>query len=108
MPAHFNSSQKHERKAAAKPSPKLQNFGHRNRCEQIHHAPGVEGHSGGKALPGAASSGAYGQPCGHEGLKIQENPPGYGIILNKYFLFESLYCNLPNPIYQFKSHVLVF
>ena len=40
---------KNERKAATKatkPSPKLHNLGHRNRCEQIHHAPGVEGQSG--------------------------------------------------------------
>ena len=29
-----------------KPSPKLQNLGRRRRCEQSHHAPGVEGRSG--------------------------------------------------------------
>ena len=31
--------QKHEAKAATKPSPKLQNLGHRSRCEQTHHVP---------------------------------------------------------------------
>ena len=45
-----STSQKHEGKAATKPSPKLQNLGHRSGWEQIHHAPGVKERSGGEAL----------------------------------------------------------
>ena len=37
---------------------------------------GVEGRPGGKALQDAALPQAYGQSCGHEGLKTQGNPPG--------------------------------
>ena len=73
-----STSQKHEGKAATKLSPKLQKLGHSNRCEQIHHAPDVEGQSGGQALQNATSPGAYCQLCGHEGPKMQENPPGDG------------------------------
>ena len=60
-----STSQKHERKAATKPSPKLQNLAHRSRCEQIHHALGVESQFGGEDLQDSASPGAYGQSCGH-------------------------------------------
>ena len=42
----------------------------------VHHAPGVEGRSGGEVLKDTASPGAYGQSCGHAGLKMQGNPPG--------------------------------
>ena len=73
-----STPQKHERKDATKPSPKQQNLGHRSSCEQIHHAPSVEGQSGGEALQDAASPLAYGQSCSHEGPKMQENPPGHG------------------------------
>ena len=38
--------QKHEEKAATKPSPKLQPLAHRSWYEQIHHAPDVDGRSG--------------------------------------------------------------
>ena len=65
-------------KAATTPSPKLQNLGHRSRCEQIHHESGIEGRSGGEALQDAAPPGAYGHSCGHEGLIMQGNPPGDG------------------------------
>ena len=79
MECLFTSTlQKHEGKAATKPSPKLQNFGHRGRCEQIYHAPGVEGWSAGKPLQDAASPGAYGQSCGHEGPKCREILQGVG------------------------------
>ena len=77
MSALLNSS-KTRGKAATKPSPKLQNLGRRSRFEQIHHAPGVEGRSGGEAFQDAASPGAYDQSCGHEGPKMQRNPPGDG------------------------------
>ena len=70
--------QKPKGKAATKPSPKLQNLGHRSRCEQIRHAPGVEGQSRGEVLQNAASPGAYGRTCSHEGPKLQGNPPGDG------------------------------
>ena len=46
--------------------------------EQIHYAPGVEGRSRSETLQDAASPKAYGQSCGHEGLKMQGNPPGDG------------------------------
>ena len=45
-----STPQKYEGKAATKSSPKLLNLGYRSRCEQIHHAPGVEGQSGGGTL----------------------------------------------------------
>ena len=74
-----SNPQKHEGKAATKPSPKLQNLSHRSRCEQIRHVPGVERQSGNEALQEIASPGAYGrQACGHEGSKIQGNHPGDG------------------------------
>ena len=73
-----STPQKHEGKAATIPSPKLQNFGHRSRCEQIHYAPCVEGRSGGEVLQDAASPGTYGQSCGHESRKMQGNTPGDG------------------------------
>ena len=69
--------QKHEEKAAMKPLPKLQNLGHRSRCQQIYHAPGDEGQSGGEALQDAASPVAYGQSCSHESPKMQGNPPSW-------------------------------
>ena len=37
-------------KNTREPLPKLQNLGHRSRCEQPHHALDAEGQSGGKAL----------------------------------------------------------
>ena len=48
-------NKKHEKKAVMKSSPKLQNLGHRSRCEHIYHALGVEGQSRGDALQDAAS-----------------------------------------------------
>ena len=45
---------------------------------QIYHAPGIEGRSGGEALQNAASPGAYGQLCGHEGPKMPRYPSGDG------------------------------
>ena len=71
-------SQKKEGKAATKHSPKLQNLGYCSRCEQFHHAPGVEGRFGGEALQDAASPGAYGQSCGHKSPKMQRYPPRDG------------------------------
>ena len=56
-----STPQKHEGKAATKPSPKLQNLCYRSPCEQIHHAPGSEGRSGGEALQDPAPPGACGQ-----------------------------------------------
>ena len=50
----------------------LQNFNHHNRCEQIHHAPGVDERSGGEALQYTALPGAYGQSCGHEDPKSRK------------------------------------
>ena len=70
-----SSTQKQREKGATKPSPKLQNLGHRSRYEQIHHAPDVEGRSEAEALQYATSPGAYGQSCSHEGPKMQENIP---------------------------------
>ena len=72
-----STHQKHEGKAATKSSPKLQSLGHRRLCEQIHHAPGVEGRSGGEAFQNAMSPGAYGQSCCHEGSKVKGSCPGY-------------------------------
>ena len=70
--APLNTS-KHEGKAVTKPSPKLQNLDHLSRHEQMHHAPGIEGRSGGEALQDAALPGAYGQSP-----NMQGNPPGNG------------------------------
>ena len=62
-----STPENHEEKAATKLSPKL--------YQQIHHAPG---RSGGEALQDSASPRAYGQSCGHEGPKMQGNPPEVG------------------------------
>ena len=70
-----------------KPSPKLQNFGHRSRCEQTYHAAGVEGRSGGEGLQDAALPDAYGQSCGHEGRQMQENSLGDADGTLPYLLF---------------------
>ena len=47
-----------------------------HRCEQIHHAPGIEWLSEGESLQDAASPEAYGHLYGHEGSNIQRNSPG--------------------------------
>ena len=65
-------------KATTKPSPKLQNLGHCRRFEQINHALGIERQTGVEALEDAASAGAYGLSCGHEGTKLQGNHPEDG------------------------------
>ena len=57
--ALLNSSKTRE-KSVMKHSLKLQNLGHPSLSTQIHHAPGVEGRSGGEALQDVALSGAYG------------------------------------------------
>ena len=75
-----STPRKHEGKAATKPSPKLQNLGHPSRCEQIYHAPGVEGQSVGEALQDAASPDGYGQSCdqAHEDPIMQGTHLGDG------------------------------
>ena len=72
--ASLNSS-KTRGKSCDETLAKAQNLDHRSRCEQIHHASGVEGQSGSEVIQDAASPGAYGQSCGHEGPKMQGNPP---------------------------------
>ena len=57
VPAPLTSSKTRGKSCDETLSPKLQNLGHRSRCEQIHHAPGIEGRFVGEALQDAASPG---------------------------------------------------
>ena len=67
----------------------LQNLSHRSRYEQVHHAPGVERRSGGESLQDASLPGTYGQSCGLEYPKMQENPPGDGRRLSNVKKFDT-------------------
>ena len=78
--------EKQEGNAATKPSPKLKNLGHRSRCEQIHHAPGIEGQAGGDALH-AASPGATDNHVAMRGQKCRKilQKKADGTLLNLVF-----------------------